>query len=41
MLSFIYGDIRKAYKTSVFWVVTIAFTVLPGISFSNILMPQT
>jgi ABC-2 type transport system permease protein len=25
-------EIRKAYKTSVFWVVTIAFTILPGIS---------
>ncbi|GHT57229.1 bacitracin ABC transporter permease [Spirochaetia bacterium] len=30
--SFVYGEIRKAYKTSVFWVVTIAFTILPGIS---------
>jgi ABC-2 type transport system permease protein len=31
LLSFVYCEIRKAYKTSVFWVVTIAFTVLPGI----------
>jgi ABC-2 type transport system permease protein len=32
ILSFVYGEIRKAYKTNVFWVVTIAFIVLPGIS---------
>ncbi|GHV66372.1 bacitracin ABC transporter permease [Spirochaetia bacterium] len=32
MASFVYCEIRKAYKTSVFWVVTIAFTILPAIS---------
>jgi ABC-2 type transport system permease protein len=32
MLSLVYCEIRKVYKTSVFWVVTVAFTVLPGIS---------
>ncbi|GHU64066.1 hypothetical protein FACS189447_00070 [Spirochaetia bacterium] len=30
--SFVYCEIRKAYKTSVFWVVTITFTILPAIS---------
>jgi ABC-2 type transport system permease protein len=30
--SFVYGEIRKAYKTTVFWVITIAFTILPDIS---------
>lgn len=29
ILSFVYCDIRKVYKSSVFWVVFIAFTVLP------------
>jgi ABC-2 type transport system permease protein len=32
ILSFVYGEILKTYKTSVFLVVTIAFTFLPGIS---------
>jgi ABC-2 type transport system permease protein len=32
MLSLVSCEIRKVYKTSVFWVVTIAFTILPGIS---------
>jgi|GEM_PF-5578154 ABC-type transport system involved in multi-copper enzyme maturation, permease component len=32
MLSFIYCEMRKAYKSRVFWVVTIAFTLLPRIS---------
>ncbi|GLC82720.1 ABC transporter permease [Lacrimispora brassicae] len=32
ILSFVYCEIRKVYKSSVFWVVTVAFTMLPGIS---------
>jgi ABC-2 type transport system permease protein len=29
ILSFVYCEIRKVYKSSVFWVVIVAFTVLP------------
>lgn len=32
ILSFVYCEIRKVYKSSVFWVVNVAFTILPGIS---------
>ena len=32
ILSLVYCEIRKAYKSSVFWVMTIAFALLPGIS---------
>ncbi len=32
MLSFVYCEIRKVYKSSVFWVVVAAFAFLPGIS---------
>jgi ABC-2 type transport system permease protein len=32
MVSLVYCEIRKAYKTTVFWVVTAAFTILPCIS---------
>jgi ABC-2 type transport system permease protein len=32
ILSFVYCEIRKVYASSVFWVVTAAFTVLPGLS---------
>ena len=32
ILSLVYCEIRKAYKTMVFWVVTLAFTVLPAVS---------
>lgn len=32
ILSFVYCEILKAYKSSVFWVVTIAFAILPCLS---------